>query len=134
MTPTRSAKARPVPAGIPRQLSLVSSALACVGNDTKLNEFSADGTALLALPDRRPSRPIANCTTGSSRSRAAGQRPKPDRPGLHFGHQRRVLLRRPLPAALNHDLAIHSKQSFWPVQKGPASLSTPLSTTADRPV
>jgi hypothetical protein len=54
--------------------------------------------------------------------------------GLHFSHQRRLGLRRPLPAALNHDLAIHSKYSFWTVQKDPASLSTLLSTTAGRPV
>jgi hypothetical protein len=54
--------------------------------------------------------------------------------GLYFGHQRRLGLRRPLPAALNHDLAIHSKHSFWTVQKDPASLSTLLSTTAGRPV
>jgi hypothetical protein len=54
--------------------------------------------------------------------------------GLHFGHQRRFGLRRPLPTALNHDLAIHSKHSFWTVQKDPASLSTLLSTTAGRPV
>ena len=54
--------------------------------------------------------------------------------GVHFGHQRRLGLRRPLPAALNHDLAIHSKHSFWTVQKVPASLSTLLSTTGGRPV
>src|SRR6202040_370873 len=34
----------------------------------------------VSLPDPRPSRPIANCTKGSSRSRAAGQQPKLDRP------------------------------------------------------
>jgi hypothetical protein len=54
--------------------------------------------------------------------------------GLRFGHQRRLFLRRPLPAALNHDLAIHSKHSFWSVQKDSASPSTLLSATAGRPV
>src|SRR5205814_5821244 len=54
--------------------------------------------------------------------------------GLHLGHQRRLFLRRPLPAALNHDLVIQSKHSFWTIQKDPASLSTLPSTTADRPV
>src|SRR5205807_2314835 len=38
------------------------------------------GPLWLALPDQRPSMPIANCKAGSSRSRAAGQRSKPDRP------------------------------------------------------
>jgi hypothetical protein len=33
---------------------------------------------------------------------------------LHFGHQRRLFLRRPLPAALNNDLAIHSNRPEGP--------------------
>jgi hypothetical protein len=33
--------------------------------------------------------------------------------GLYFGDQRRLLLRGPLPPALNNDFAIHSQDSFW---------------------
>jgi hypothetical protein len=109
-------------------------ALACVGNDTKLNEFPPTGRLcsrcqIGGLPGRSPivQRALRDpVPLGNDRSVTAL--------GLHFGHQRRLLLRRPLPAALNHDLAIHSKHSFWTVQKGPASLSTLLSTTVERPV
>jgi hypothetical protein len=43
-------------------------------------------------------------------------------------------LRAPLPAALNYNLAIHSKDSFWTLQKDQASLSAPASTTRRSPV
>src|SRR5438105_1230707 len=106
----------------------------CVGDDTKMNEF------------RRPDRSGSRCQTSGLPCRSpivkqALRDPVPlgnDRNltalGLHFGHQRRLFLRRPLPAARNHDLAIHSTHSFWTVQKDLASPSTLLSATASRPV
>ena len=53
---------------------------------------------------------------------------------LYLGYQRCLLLRGPLPTALNDNLAIHSKNSFWTVQKDQASLSASASTTPCRPV
>jgi site-specific recombinase XerC len=44
------------------------------------------------------------------------------------------MLRAPLPTALNYNLAIHSNDSFWTVQKDQASLSAVLPTTPRRPV
>ena len=106
----------------------------CLGDDTNLNEFrwrdrSGSRCQTRGLPGRSPIVQKAlrdPVPLGNNQNLTAL--------GLHFGHQRRLGLRRPLPAALNHDLAIHSKHSFWIVQKDPASLSTLLSTTAGRPV
>jgi hypothetical protein len=106
----------------------------CLGDDTNLNEFcrrdrSGSRCQTRGLPGRSPIVQKAlrdPVPLGNHRNLTAL--------GLHFSHQRRLGLRRPLPAALNHDLAIHSKHSFWIVQKDPASLSTLLSTTAGRPV
>ena len=53
---------------------------------------------------------------------------------LHFGQQRRPFLRHPPPAALNDNLAIHSKDSFWTVLKESASLSALAPTTTIRAV
>src|ERR1700751_4927736 len=44
------------------------------------------------------------------------------------------MLRAPLPTTLNYNLAIHSNDSFWTVQKEQASLSALLPTTPRRPV
>src|SRR5262249_42517118 len=44
------------------------------------------------------------------------------------------MLRAPLPTTLNYNLAIHSNDSFWTVQKDQASLSAVLPTTPRRPV
>jgi hypothetical protein len=44
------------------------------------------------------------------------------------------LLRGPLSAPLNYNLAIHSKDSFWTVQKDQASLSAVATTTRRRSV
>jgi hypothetical protein len=44
------------------------------------------------------------------------------------------MLRAPLPTTLNYNLAIHSNDSFWTVQKDQASLTSRLSATAARPV
>src|SRR5580704_9887540 len=44
------------------------------------------------------------------------------------------MLRAPLPTTLNYNLAIHSNDSFWIVQKDQASLSAVLPTTPRRPV
>jgi hypothetical protein len=54
--------------------------------------------------------------------------------GLYLGYQRRLLLRGPLPTELNDNLAIHSKDSFWTLQKDQASLSALAPTTRRRPV
>jgi len=67
--------------------------------------------------------PIASCTVGSPKPRAGGQPPKPAALRLYLGYQRRLLLRGPLPTALNDNLATHSKDSFWSPQKDQASLS-----------
>src|ERR1700730_14065147 len=106
----------------------------CLGDDTNLNEFrwrdrSGSRCQTRGLPGRSPIVQKAlrdPVPLGNNQNLTAL--------GLHFSHQRRLGLRRPLPAALNHDLAIHSKHSFWTVQKDPASLRTLLSTTAGRPV
>ena len=77
----------------------------CVGNDAQLNG--------LRRWDRSGSRcqtrglmPIANCTASSSRSRAGGQRPKPDRTRPHFRPSAPPLPWPLLPATLNQDLPI----------------------------
>jgi hypothetical protein len=44
------------------------------------------------------------------------------------------MLRAPLPTTLNYNLAIHSNDPFWIVQKDQASLSAVLPTTPRRPV
>src|SRR5580704_16314363 len=44
------------------------------------------------------------------------------------------MLRAPLPTTLNYNLAIHSNDSFWIVQKDQASLSAVRLTTPRRPV
>src|SRR5580704_6948598 len=44
------------------------------------------------------------------------------------------MLRAPLPTTLNDNLAIHSNDSFWIVQKDQASLSAVRLTTPRRPV
>ena len=44
------------------------------------------------------------------------------------------MLRAPLPTTLNYNLAIHSNDSFWIVQKDQASLSAVRQTTPRRPV
>jgi hypothetical protein len=44
------------------------------------------------------------------------------------------MLRAPLPTTLNYNLAIHSNDSFWTVQKDQASLNAVLPTTPRRPV
>src|SRR5262249_27161403 len=53
---------------------------------------------------------------------------------LDFPQQRRLFRRRPPPPALNHDLAIHPKHSFWTIQKDSASLNALPSNTRNRPV
>ena len=53
---------------------------------------------------------------------------------LYFGQQRRLFLRRPLPPALNDNLAIYSKDFFRTVQKESASLSAIAPTTTIRSV
>jgi hypothetical protein len=60
----------------------------------------------LPLPDPRPSIADRQCTTSSSRSHAGGKRQKPDRPRPDFRPSAPPFPGRPLPAALNHDLAI----------------------------
>ena len=54
--------------------------------------------------------------------------------GFHFGHQCCLFFQRPLPAACNHNLLIHSNHSFWTVQKDQVSFRTLLSTTRSRTV
>ena len=76
--------------------------------------------------------PIANSYSALRDRVPLGNERNPTALGLQFGHQRHPFLRHLLPAALNHDLAIHSKQFFWLVQKDPAFFSKLLSTTADR--
>jgi len=44
------------------------------------------------------------------------------------------MLRAPLPTTLNYNLAIHSNDPFWIVQKDQASLSAVRLTTPRRPV
>jgi hypothetical protein len=65
---------------------------------------------------------------------SAGNNRNPAALGIHFSHQRHLLLRRPLPAARNNNLAIDSKNSFWTVQKDSVSLSAFFPTTHRRPV
>jgi hypothetical protein len=75
---------------------------------------SASGSAGMA--DHRSSRRQRSPPCRSPVVQQAGRDPVPagnyrDPAALpfHFGHQRRLLLRRPLPAALDNDLPIHSK-------------------------
>src|SRR5438270_2258924 len=68
-------------AGVPRRSLLASSGPGPMRRRRYQDErIPSAGPLWLALPDQRPSMPIANCKAGSSRSRAAGQRSKPDRP------------------------------------------------------
>src|SRR5437588_11892608 len=68
-------------AGVPRRSLLASSGPGPMRAARYQDErIPSAGPLWLALPDQRPSMPIANCKAGSSRSRAAGQRSKPDRP------------------------------------------------------
>jgi hypothetical protein len=64
----------------------------------------------------------------------AGNHGNPAALRLYFGQQRRLLLRRPMPAALNDNLAIHRNDPFWTVQKDKASLSAPAPTMTIRSV
>jgi hypothetical protein len=98
----------------PSSNSLQPTMPAAVGNATRTPQFSLN--------------------SGSARKRdAVGQNPAAAL-GFHFSQQRRLFFRRPLPAARNHNLPIHSNHSFWPVQKDSASFRILLSATLSRTV
>src|SRR5215469_13796036 len=93
-------------------------ALACrIGDDTELNKFRrphrrASRRHRRGLPCRSPvvQQARRNPVPADNHRNLATLR-------LDLGYQRRLLLRGPLPTALNDNLAIHSKDSFWTVQK-----------------
>jgi hypothetical protein len=105
----------------------------CVGDDAKLNKVC-----------RRQCHPLGHCGRLPRRSPIVQQalrdavparnHQNPAALSFHFGHQRRLFFRRPLPAAQNHNLPIHSSRSFWTVQKDQVSFRALFSTTRSRTV